>query len=87
MSSAVEKLGCMTTQRYDASYGKVRKRFVGILSIELNGVCARKWNDERVIFFNPLSSNAPKALKNPRKFESAFFFDSTCGIVEGLTSL
>ena len=75
----------MPTQRYDAPSGKVGKRFVGILSVELDGVRARKWNAERVIIFSPLSSNAPKALKIPRKSESAFCFDSTCGIVESLT--
>ena len=57
-----------------------------ILSIELDGLRARKWNSERVIFFNTLSSNAHKALTILRRFESAFFFDSTCGIVECLAS-
>ena len=85
MASAVGKLVCLPTQHYDAYYGKVGKRFVGILSVELDGVRARKWNAERVIFFNPLSSNAHEALTIPRKYESAFCFDSTCGIVERLT--
>ena len=47
----MEKLVCMPTQRYDATYGKVGKRFVVILSVELDGFCARKWNAERVIVF------------------------------------
>ena len=46
-----EKLVCMTTQRYDAPSGKVGKRFVVILSVELDGIRARKWNAERVIIF------------------------------------
>ena len=46
-----EKIVCIPTQRYDAPSGKVGKRFVGILSVELDGICARKWNTERVIFF------------------------------------
>ena len=60
---------------------------MGILSVELDGVRARKWNAERLIVFNPLSSNANKVLTIPRKFESAFCFDSNCGIVKPLTSL
>ena len=46
-----EKLVCMPTQCYDAPSGKVGKIFVVILSVELDGVCARKWNAERVIVF------------------------------------
>ena len=42
---------CIPTQRYGAPYRKVRKRFVGILSMEINGVSARKCNLERVIVF------------------------------------
>ena len=41
----------MPNQCYDAPSGKVRKRFVVILSIELDGFCARNWNIERVIVF------------------------------------
>ena len=81
-----EKLVCMPTQRCDATSGKVGKRFVGILSVELDRVRARKWNAERVIIFNLLSSNVQKSLLIPRKFESTFCFDSTCAIVENLTS-
>ena len=35
-------LVCMPTQCYDVSYGKVGKIFVGILSVELDGVWDRK---------------------------------------------
>ena len=41
----------MSTQYYDAPSGKFEKKFVGILSVKLDGVHARKWNDERVIVF------------------------------------
>ena len=81
-----EKLVCMTTQRYDTPSREVKKIFFGIMSIELYRFRARKWNDERVIFFSPLSSNAPKASTIPRKFKRAFYFDLTCGIMERLTS-
>ena len=46
-----EKLICMPIQRYNAPSGKVGKRFVGILYVELHGVLYRKWNVERVIVF------------------------------------
>ena len=81
-----EKLVCMLTQLYDAPSGKAGKILVGILSLELDGVCARKYNTKRVIIFNLLSSNAHKALTIPHKFVSAFCFDSTCGIMERLAS-
>ena len=45
------KLICVPTQHYDAPSGKVGKRFLGVLSVELDGVCARKWNAESVIVF------------------------------------
>ena len=86
MAITVEKLVCMLTQLYDAPSGKIRKRFVVILSVELDGDRARKCNAERVIFFNLLSSNAHEALKILFKFESAFFFDSNCEIVDHMKS-
>ena len=81
MAITVEKLVCMLTQLYDAPSGKIRKRFVVILSVELDGDRARKCNAERVIFFNLLSYNAHKALTILRKFASAFCFESISGIV------
>ena len=71
----MEKLVYMPTQRYDAPSGKFRNIFVEILSVELDGVHARKWNADRVIIFNMLSSNAQKAKIFTRKFESAYCFD------------
>ena len=46
-----KKLVCIPTQRYGAPSGKAGKIFVGILSIEPDGVFTRKWNTERVIVF------------------------------------
>ena len=43
------KLVSMPTQCYDVPSGKVGDIFVGILYVELDWVCARKWNSERVI--------------------------------------
>ena len=86
MANTVGKLVFMPTQRYDTPSGEVGKRFVGILSVELDRVLARKCNADRVVFFSLLSSNAPKSLTIPHKYEIAFCFDSTCGIVKRLTS-
>ena len=82
-----EKLVCFPTQCYDSPSRKDGKGFVGILSVELDRVCARKCNDERMIVFSPLSSNAPKALTITCKSKSAFCFVLTCGIMEHLTIL
>ena len=41
----------MPTQRYDAHSRKFGKIFVGTLFVELEEVCARKWNSKRVIVF------------------------------------
>ena len=78
---------CILTHRYDAPSGKFRKRFVGILFVELDRFRDKKWKTERVIVFNPLSSKTHKVLIIPRKFESAFCFDFTFRIVECLKSL
>ena len=57
-------LVCMPTQRYDVPSGKVGKIFVGILSIELDGFRARKWNAERVIFFQSVILQRAQGINN-----------------------
>ena len=59
-----EKLVCLPTQRYDAPSGKVGKRFVGILSVELDGVYVRKGNSERVIVFQSVILQRAQGVKN-----------------------
>ena len=54
MASTVEKIVFMPTQQYDAPSRKVGKRYVGILSVELDGVCTRKWIAERVIIIQSI---------------------------------
>ena len=81
-----EKLIFMTNQRYDAPCGKVGKRFVVILSVELDRVRDRRWNAERAIVFNPLSYNSHKALIILHKFESAYFSESISGTMGSLDS-
>ena len=80
-----KKLVCMPTQQYEKLSRKSGKIFVGILFVELDGIRARKWNAERVIFLNQLPFNVHKMLTIPRKFKSSFCFVSTCGIVDRLT--
>ena len=59
-----EKLVCFLTQRYDAPSGKVRKKFVGILYVELDRVRARKWNTKRVIVFQSVILQRAQGVNN-----------------------
>ena len=59
-----EKLVCFPTQHYGAPSGKVGKRFVGILSVELDGVYVRKGNSERVIVFQSVILQRAQGVKN-----------------------
>ena len=58
------KIVCMLTQQYDATSGKVDKRFEGILSVELVGVHSRKWNTRRVIVFQSVMLQRAKGINN-----------------------
>ena len=64
MAGTVGKLVCMPTQHYDAPSEKFEKRFVGILSVELNVVCAGKWNAERVIVFQSVVLQHTQGVNN-----------------------
>ena len=66
-----EKIICIPMQRYDAPSGKVGKIFVGILSIELDGVRARKWNAERVINFRSVILQRSQGVNNSAKILKA----------------
>ena len=59
-----EKLVCMPNQRFDAPSGNVGKIFVGILSAELDGVRARKWNAEGVIVFQSVILQRAQGVNN-----------------------
>ena len=63
----------MPTQRYDAPYGKAGKRFVGILSVELDGVRARKWNAERVIVFQSVILQRAQGVNNSTQIRKRIF--------------
>ena len=77
----------MPTQCYDAPSWKFRRRFFATLSVDLDGVWARKWNFDRVIIFSRSYCNASKALITPDIFASVYCFDLTAGIVRCLTNL
>ena len=61
------KLVCIPTQRYDAPSGKVGKRFVLILSVELDRVHGRKWNTDRVVIFQSVILQRAQGIKNSAK--------------------
>ena len=74
MASTVEKLACMLNQRYDTPSGKFRKRFVGILSLELVGVCSRKWNAKRVIVFQFVILQRAQGVNNSTQICKCILF-------------
>ena len=62
------------TQCDDAPSGKVRKIFVGILSVELDGSRDRKWNVERVIVFQSIILQHAQGINNYAKIQKRIFF-------------
>ena len=87
MSSVAEKLVCVPTQRYDAPSGKVRKRFVGILSLEIDEVCARKCNDDRMIIFQSIILQHAQGVNNSTQIQKRILFQLdlwNCGAFDKL---
>ena len=72
------ELVCMLTQRYEAPSVKVRKRFVGILSVEIEGVYARKWNSEMVIVFQSVILQRTKGFNNSAQICIRILFRLNC---------
>ena len=64
----------MMNQRYDTPSGKVGKRLVGILSVELDRVRARKWNTERVIVFQSVIVQRAQGVNNPAQIRKRILF-------------
>ena len=69
-----EKLVCMPNQRYNAPSRKVGKTFIGILSVELEGVCDKKWNAERVIVFKSVILKRAQGVNNSAKIRKRILF-------------
>ena len=82
----MEKLVCMPNQQYDAPSGKVGNRFVVILSVEFDRVCARKWNTEGVIVLQFVILQRVQGVNTSAQIRKRIFFYSTYGIVDRLTS-
>ena len=85
MESAVEFF-LYDDQRYDTLSGKVGKIFVGILSVEIDGVCDSKWNADGTIGFQSVIPQYSQGVNNSAQIRKRIL-SSTCGIVEHLTSL
>ena len=68
----------MPTQRCDAPSGKAGKRFLGILYVELDGVCARKWNSERVIVFHSVILQRAQGVNNSAQIRKRILFRLDC---------
>ena len=52
------------TQHYDASSGKVGKRFVEILSVQIDRFCAKNSNDETVAVFQSIILQRAQGVNN-----------------------
>ena len=68
----------MLTQHYDMPSGKVGKTFVGILSLELDGVTARKWNTERVIVFQSVIIQRAQGVNSSARTCNPILFQLYC---------
>ena len=64
----------MPTQRYDAPSGKARKRFVVIVSVELDKVCGRNRNAERVIVFQYIILQRAQGINNSAQIWKQILF-------------
>ena len=69
-----KKIVCVPTQCYNASSRKVGNRFVVILSVELDGVRARKWNADRVIVFQSVILQLAQGVNNSAQIRKHILF-------------
>ena len=68
----------MPTQRYVVISGKFSKIFFGTLSVDLNGVQARKWNFERVIVVQSVILQRAQGVNNSKHNHTRILFQSNC---------
>ena len=68
------KIVCMPTQQYNVPSVKVGRIFVRTLTLELDGVCARKWNSERVIIFQSVILQRAQGVNNSKYTHACIFF-------------
>ena len=69
-----KQLICMPNQFYEVTFGKVRRIFFGILSVELDGVRARKWNSDRVIVFQSVILQRAQGINNSKHICARILF-------------
>ena len=82
-----ETLVFMPIQRYDAPSRKFGKIFVGILSVELDWVCSRKWNSERVVVLKSVILQHVQGVNNSTKTRKRILFQLdlwNCGEFDNL---
>ena len=71
----MEKIVCIPTQRYDVLSRKFGRRFVGTLSVDLDGVRYQKWNSEQVIYiFKTVILQRSKGINNPKQIHARILF-------------
>ena len=73
-----EKIIFIPSQRYDAPPRKVGKIFVGILSVELDRVCARKEISERVVIFQSVILQCAQGINNSAQIRKRILFQLDC---------
>ena len=64
----------MPAQFYDAPSRKVGKIFVGIVSVELDRVSARKWNLDRVVVFQSVIIQRVQGANNSAQIRKCILF-------------
>ena len=62
------------TQRYNTMSRKFGRRVVGTISVDINGVRARKWNSDRVIVFQSVILQRVQGVNNAKHICVRIFF-------------
>ena len=74
MARTVKQIFFLPNRRYDAPSRKGGKRFVGFLSIKVDGVCARKWNADRVIVFQSVILQCAQGVNKSAQIRKRILF-------------
>ena len=64
----------MPTQLYDVQSVKFGRRFVRTLSVDLENVRSRKWNSEKMIFFQSVILQRSQGVNNYKHIHSRILF-------------
>ena len=74
MASTVGKTCFYADPTLQYTFWKVGKIFVGIMSVKLDRVCARKWNAERMIVFNFVILQLAQDINNYAQIRKRILF-------------